>query len=136
MGTGDVAGDGKPEAGAAFVLIARVIKPQERLEDLLPQMRRDTRAVVVHGDGEPAVVAMTGDGDRRRMPRGVGDEVAQAALECGWPHRDDRMPMKVHTRLVAVALGVRLELLQECAHVGWRRLLAPIPAREGEIGLQ
>jgi hypothetical protein len=46
------------------------------------------------------------------------------------------MAVEVHARFVAVALGVGLELLEERAHVGRRRLLARIAAREGEIGLQ
>ena len=76
MGAGDVARNGQPESGAAFVLIARVVKPQERLEHLFAQLRCNAGAVVVHGDGEPAVVAMTGDRNRWRMPRRVRDQIA------------------------------------------------------------
>ena len=61
MGARDVARDREPETGAAFVLIARVVEPQERLEHLFAQVRRDAGAVVIDGDGEPAVVALTGD---------------------------------------------------------------------------
>ena len=61
VGARDVARDREPETGAAFVLIARVVEPQERLEHLLAQVRRDAGAVVVDGDGEPAVVALAGD---------------------------------------------------------------------------
>ena len=64
MGAGDVAGDGEAEAGAAFVLIARVVEPQERLEHILAQGRRDARPVVVDRHREPAMIAMAGDRDR------------------------------------------------------------------------
>jgi hypothetical protein len=37
---------------------------------------------------------------------------------------------------MAVPLGVELELFEQGGHVGRRRLLAGIAAREGEIGLQ
>src|SRR5262249_61076051 len=61
MGAGDVARNGQPESGAAFVLIARVVEPQERLEHLFAQLRCNTGAVVVHRDGGPAAVPMTAD---------------------------------------------------------------------------
>ena len=99
-------------------------------------MRCDAGAVVIHGDGEPAVVAVAGDRDRRRVARGVGNQIGEAALERRRSHGDDRMAVEIHARLVAVALGVGLELVEERAHVGRRRLLTRIPAREGEIGLQ
>ena len=79
---------------------------------------------------------MAGDRDRRRVARGIRHEIGEAALERRWPHRDDRMAVEVHARFVAVTLGIGLELLEERAHVGRRRLLARVPAREGEIGLQ
>ena len=40
----DVAGDGEAEAGAALVLVARVVEPQERLEHLLAHARAECRA--------------------------------------------------------------------------------------------
>src|SRR5262249_40302242 len=116
--------------------VARMAEPQERLEHLLAQMRRNARAVVVHGYREPAVVAMSRNRDRRRMPRGVRHEVAKAALERSGPHGNDRMAAEVHTRLVTVALGVGLEFFEEGPHVGWRRRLARTPAREREISFQ
>ena len=44
--------------------------------------------------------------------------------------------MESDARLVAIALGVGFEILEENGHVGRRRLLARVAAREGEIGLQ
>ena len=63
MGAGDVAGDRKAQAGAAFVLVAGVVEPQERLEHLLAHVGRDARAVIVDRHGKIAVIAMAGDGD-------------------------------------------------------------------------
>ncbi len=132
----DVARDGQPQAGAALILIARIVEPQERLEHLLAHVRRDARPIVVHRDAEIAVVTMTGDGNRPREARGVRHQIAEAALERRRPYRNDRRAMKHHGRLVAVALSVVLELLKKGRHVGRRRALAEIAAREGEIGLQ
>src|SRR5579864_5788105 len=63
MGAGDVAGDGKPEAAAAFVLVARVVEAKERLEDLVAQMRRNPWTVVIDRNRHVAVVALSGDGN-------------------------------------------------------------------------
>src|SRR5437764_614040 len=117
----DVARDREPETGAAFVLVARIVEAQERLEHLLALMRRDTGTVVVYRHGEPAMVAVAGDRDRRGVPCGVGDEVAEAALEGRRPHRDDRMAVEGDARLVAMALGVHPQLIEEGRHVGGRR---------------
>src|SRR5664279_6424750 len=81
MRAGDVAGDGEAEAGAAFVLVAGVVEPQERLEHFLAHIGGNARSVVVDRDGQIAVIAVTLDRNRVRMPRGVGDEVGEAALE-------------------------------------------------------
>ena len=111
MGARDIARDGEPEAGAAFVLIARVVEPQERLEHILAQLRRNARPVVVDRHGEPAVIAVAGDRDRRRKPPGVGDEIGEAAFERRRPHRDHRLAVERDGRAVPVTLGVGLELL-------------------------
>ena len=81
------------------------------------------------------MVAMAGDGDRGGEARRVRDEVGEAALERGRPHGDDRLAVEHHGRLVAVALGVAAQLLEEFGHVGRRRRLAGIAAREREIRL-
>src|SRR5713101_8139522 len=101
----DVARNGEAQPGAALILVARVVKPQERLEHLFAQMRSDTGTVIVDGDGQPAVVAMTGNRDRRRVAGGIGDKIGETAFERRRSHRDDRMTMKVHAGPVAVALG-------------------------------
>src|SRR5262245_59315184 len=106
----DVARDGEAEAGATLVLVARIVEPHERLEHLLAHRRGDAGSVVVDGDGQPAVIAMTGDGNRRREARRVRDEVANAALERGRTHGDDRVAVEYDAGLVAVPLGVGLEL--------------------------
>src|SRR5690242_4497961 len=90
MRAGDVARDRKAEARAAFILVARIVQPQERLEHFLAHLGRNAGAVVIDGDGEIAVVAMAGDGDLVGMPRRVGYEVGEAALERGRLDRDHR----------------------------------------------
>ena len=63
MGAGDVAGNRKPEAGAAFVLVAGIVQPQERLEHFFAQMRGNAGSVVVDRHGQITVIALAGDGD-------------------------------------------------------------------------
>ena len=53
----------RPKPGAALVLIARVVEPQERLEHFLAHVGRDAGPVVVDSDGQIAVIAMAGDRD-------------------------------------------------------------------------
>ncbi len=132
----DVARDRKPQAGAALILVAGMVETQERLEHLLAHMRRNAGPVVVDRHRQPAVVAMADDGDRARVARGVRNQVGEAALERGRPHGDDRLAMECDGGLVAVALGLAAQLLEQRRHVGRRRLLAGIAAREGQIGLQ
>ncbi len=71
-----------------------------------------------------------------REARRVRHEIGEAALERRRPHRDDRMAVERDAGRVAVALGVGLQLVEERRHVGRRRLLAGVAAREGEIGLE
>src|SRR6476619_2695664 len=47
MRSRDIAGDGKAQAGAAFILVAGVVQPQERLEHFLAHIGRNARTVVV-----------------------------------------------------------------------------------------
>ena len=61
MRAGDVARDGEPQARAAFVLIARVIEPQERLEHVLAHVGRNARPVIVDRHGQITVIAVAGD---------------------------------------------------------------------------
>ena len=75
MRAGDVARDRETQAAAALVLIARVVEAQERLENVLAQVRRNAGAVVVDRDGQVAVIAVAGDRNRggkagRRWRRG------------------------------------------------------------------
>src|SRR4051812_35145347 len=104
MGARDVAGDGQSESGAALILIARIIEPQERFEYLFAQMRCDAGTVVIDGDGQPPVVPMAGDRDRPCMACRIGHEIGETALERRRPDRDDGMAMKGHAGSVAVAL--------------------------------
>src|SRR5215470_4649824 len=116
----DVARDRKAEPRAALVLVAGMIEAQERLEHLLAQMRRDPGAVIVDSHGEPAMIAMANDGDRARKARGVGNEIGEAALERGWPHGDDRLAVEGDAGLVAVAVGLAAQLLEQRPHVSRR----------------
>src|ERR1700686_1534726 len=64
MRTRDVAGDRQAEAGAALVLVAGVVQPQERLEPLFAHRKRNPRAVVVDRHRQVAVIAVAGDRNR------------------------------------------------------------------------
>src|SRR4029079_6931728 len=132
----DISRDGDAEACVALVLVARIAEPHERAEHFLAHLRWNTRPIVVDVHGEPAVIAMSRDGDVLGEARGVRHQVSETAPECRRAHGHDRMSVEHDIGLVAVALDVRLELIQKGRHVGWRRLLAEIAAREGEIGLE
>src|SRR3954447_25440681 len=67
----DVARDGETQAGAALVLVARVVESEARLEHLLPYPRGNAGPVVIDGNGEIAVVTMTDDLDRLGKARRV-----------------------------------------------------------------
>src|SRR6201988_4053279 len=69
MGAGDVAGNRQPKPGAAFVLVARIVEPQERLEHLFAHARRNAGAVVVDGDGEIAGIPVAFDSNGVAMAR-------------------------------------------------------------------
>src|SRR5579871_2983569 len=71
----DVARDREAQASAAFVLVAGIVEPEERLEHLLAHRSRNARTVVIDGDGQIAMIAMAGDGNGVGMPRRVGDEI-------------------------------------------------------------
>src|SRR5262245_52665833 len=104
MGARYVTRNREAEPGAAFVLIACIIKPEKRLEYLLAQRGGDAGAVIVHGDGQPAMVAMPCNCDGGGVPSRIGDEIGKAALKCGRSHSDDRMTMEVDAGSVAVPL--------------------------------
>ena len=131
----DIAGDGKPEPGAAFVLVARVVEPKERLEYFLAHGRGNTGTIVVDGDRQIAMVAVPGDRDHVGETRRVRHEIGEAPLECRGPHRHDRLAVNYDRRLMPVTFGIRAQLVEEHRHIGRRRLLAAVAAGKGEIGL-
>lgn len=102
----DITRNRKSKTGTAFILIARIIEPQEGLEYFFAQARRDTRAVVIHGNGEIAVVPVAGNCDRGRVARGIGNEVCEATFECRRAHGNDRRPMKYDSCLVTMTFSV------------------------------
>jgi len=79
-------------AAAAFVLIARVVKPQEWLEHLLAHRRRNARSVIVHSYGEQRwsqwpVIASVG-ANRAALETRLARQRLNAAgrtVTSGWP---------------------------------------------------
>ncbi len=57
MRAGDIARDRQAEPSAGLVLVTRLVKPEERLEDILPLLRRNPRSVVVNVDGQETLIA-------------------------------------------------------------------------------
>ena len=102
---GDVAGDRQAEAGAAFVLVARLVQPVERPEHVLPVRRRDAGAVVVDDDRDELRISRCAEYPHVvGVALGVGDEVADAALDRHRPHPD-----------VEVAPGLEADLAPRAA---------------------
>ena len=64
MRTRDITRDRQPKTGPSFVLIARVIESEKRLEYFLTQIRRDAGTIVIDRDRKIAMIAMTDDRDR------------------------------------------------------------------------
>src|SRR6476660_7627778 len=112
MGARDIARNRQTEAGATFILITRMIEPQERLEHLLAHARRDAGTVVVDGYRQPAVIAMPGGGNGRGKARGIGNEIGEAALEGRGAHGHHWLAMIDDRRLITLALGIELQLLE------------------------
>jgi hypothetical protein len=85
VGARDIARNCESEAGAAFILVTRIVEPQERLEHFFAQTCRNTRPVVVNRDREITVIAVPGDRDRRCVACGVRDQVGETPFECRRP---------------------------------------------------
>src|SRR4029077_17597037 len=106
MRTRDVARDRESQTSPALILVARIIKPQEGLEHFFTQSRRNSRPVIVHGNCEVAMIAVTGNGKRGRFPARVRPQIGQTSLERSRPHGDDRRAVKDDGRLVALTFRV------------------------------
>ena len=79
---------------------------------------------------------MAGDRHGRCEPRRIGDEIGEAALERRRTHGDFRPSLKCDCGAMTMALAVGFKLFEHRGHVGRRRLLTHVAAREGEIGLE
>lgn len=106
MRTCDIARNRKSKTSTAFILITRIIEPQERLEYFFAQTRRDTWAVVIHCNGEIAVITVAGNCDRGRVARSIGNEICEATFECRRAHGNDRRPMKYDSCLVTMTFSI------------------------------
>jgi hypothetical protein len=104
--TRDITRNRQPKAGASFVLITRVIESEKWLEYFLAQIRRNARTVVIDGDREIAMVAMTYDRDRCSKSRRIRYEIAEAALEGRRANSDDRWSVKNDACFMSVTLGI------------------------------
>jgi len=82
MSTGDVAGDGESQSHTLFVLVARRVEPAERSERLVVVLRRDARAVVIHGDFNASARGCARDDlDMSSKRRRIGHQIGQRALD-------------------------------------------------------
>ncbi len=64
-----------PSPVVALVLVAGVVEPVERPEDVVALRRRDARAVVVDLDAQPLALGRGADDDVVAEAGGVRDEV-------------------------------------------------------------
>jgi hypothetical protein len=115
MRTRDVAGDGEAEARAAFVLIARLVETMEWAKHVLAMLGGDARPVVVDADRHEALFAGRPNDDRGRVTLGVGDEIADAALDRQRPHLDGEIALDLDLDARAVALGLGAQALENGA---------------------
>ena len=98
---------------------------------------RNAGPVVVDRHRQPAVVAMAGDGDRRREARRVRHQVGEAALERRRLHRDDRRAVERSTLVLwPLRSASAFSSSRNAAMSVGAGVLAGVAAREGEIGLE
>ena len=64
--------DGKPEAGLRAVLIARIVQPHKRLENIGIVLRRHPGAIILDDDGHRPAIERCRNGHRRAEAKGVG----------------------------------------------------------------
>jgi hypothetical protein len=129
VGAGDVAGDGEAEPGAALVLVARLVQPDERLEHFLALVHRHARAVVVDRQHEPASLHHGPHFDHHawrsalvmRLTMSRRNASGRTVTTSGSPHRT--------VTSVALALGVTADLLERFHDVGRGGLLSPVSPR-------
>src|SRR6516225_9815177 len=92
MRTGDIASDRQAQAGAAFILVARIIETQEWFEHILAHLRRDARSVIVHSHLSQRwsrwPVIATVEAKREALPTRLARQRLKAAgrtVTSGWP---------------------------------------------------
>src|SRR5690606_35226848 len=86
MAAGDVAGDGKPEPGAAVIEVTRFVETHERLEDVLAARRRNAGTVIVDDDGQRTARMHRLDLDVLGIAQRIADDVGKQPVEGLWPH--------------------------------------------------
>src|SRR6266851_6899344 len=105
--SGNFARDCESQSGAPLVLVARIVKPQKRLEHFFAHPGRNTRPVVVNGHRQVAMVTMAGDRNRGCKTCGVRHQISKTTLKRGRPNCDDRWSVKHDAGRMAVAFGIQ-----------------------------
>src|SRR6202789_2243605 len=105
MGAGNVACDCKPQAGAAFILVARLVQAIERPEHVLAESGVYSGPIVVDNDRQELSLEGRRNTDVVRVTLGVGDEIADAAFHRHWPNTDIEISSRLHTKARAMPLG-------------------------------
>ena len=77
MAARDVAGDRQAETGAAFVLVARRVQPEEGAEHVFAPLGGNAGAVVVDDDGQPPARMRRPDAGLLGIAEGVADDVGE-----------------------------------------------------------
>ena len=109
----DVARDRQSEARATFVLVPRLVETVERPEDVVPMLGGDAGTVVVDVDPDESLLPDGRDLDAVGVALGVGDEVADAALDRQRPHPDVELAAGLDLDRRAEPFGLRLHVLEQ-----------------------
>ena len=108
MRAGDVARDRKTKAGANLILIAGLVEPKERPENVLSRVRGNAWPVVVDMHRKESGIPWAFNGDAVAVALGVADKISETALERVRPHRGCGFAIVDDFRRMAVTLGVVL----------------------------
>ena len=136
MAVRDVAGDGKPEADAARVRVARRVQPVERSEYLLALILGNARAVVVYGDLDGVVAAPGTDRDVIAIEGGVAHQVGDTAFECVGPDRQRHVAFGLKLDLLTLAPRFTDNLIEQRRDVDWHRFFSALALGKGEIFIE
>src|SRR3984885_7047672 len=135
MRAGNVACDCKPQAGAAFILVARLVQAIERPEHVLAESRVYSGSIVVDNDRQELSLEGRRNTDVVGETLGVGDDIVDAEDHHLWPNTEIEISSRLHTKARAMPLGSLPEVFKYRCDVDLGGCFPRVATREGKIAL-